>query len=51
MVINVNKMSFNKIKELDKYLNKFIKDNNLIITSLIEKESEFSFNKGFDEEK
>jgi hypothetical protein len=51
MEINVNKMSLNQLKELDKYLNKCIKVNNLNITSLIEKKSEFSINKNFDEEK
>ena len=51
MEINVNKMSFNQLKELDKYLNKCIKDNNSILTSPLEKKSEFSNSKFFEEEK
>ena len=51
MEINVNKMSFNQLKELDKYLNKCIKDNNSNITSPLEKKLDFSNSKIFDEEK
>ena len=51
MEINVNKMSLNQLKELDKYLNKCIKDNNSNITSPLEKKLDFSNSKIFDEEK
>ena len=51
MEINVNKMSLNQLRELDKYLNKCIKDNNSILTSPLEKKSEFSKSKFFEEEK
>ena len=40
MEINLNKMPFNQLKELDKYLNKCINDNNSNINSPSEKKIE-----------
>ena len=51
MEINVNKMSFTQLQELDKYLNKCIKSNNSNIRSLFEKNAQFSNNKFFEDEK
>ena len=54
MEINVNKMTFNQLKKLEKYVNKCIKDNNKCGTSspsLMEKNSDLSRNKFFEDEK
>ena len=49
--INVNKMSVIQLKELYKYLNKCIKENNSNIASPLESKSEFFNSKFFEEEK
>ena len=51
MEINVNKMSFAQLQELDKYLNKCIKNNNSNICSSFEKNIQFSNSKLLEDEK
>ena len=51
MEINVNKMTFNQLKQLEKYINKCIKDNKSGFNSPIEKNNEISKSKIVDDEK
>ena len=51
MEINVNKMTFNQLKQLDKYINKCIKDNKSGFNSPIDKNKEMSKSKILDDEK
>ena len=51
MQIDINKLSFNKLKDLDKYLNDCINDNNLSMSNLLEKKWEYQSNKFVEEEK
>ena len=51
MEINVNKMTFNQLKQLEKYVNKCIKDNKSGLTSPLEKNVELPKNKFLDAEK
>ena len=51
MEININKISFNQLKQLDKYINECIKNNNSNISSPFDKKSEYSNNKFFEDEK
>ncbi len=51
MEININKISFNQLKQLDKYINQCIKNNNSNISSPFDKKSEYSNNKFFEDEK
>ena len=51
MEINVNKMTFNQLKQLEKYVNKCIKDNKSGFNSSIEKNKEMSKSKLLDDEK
>ena len=51
MEINVNKMTFNQLKQLEKYVNKCIKDNKSGFNSPIEKNKEMSKSKLLDDEK
>ena len=50
MEIDINKMSFNQLKELDKYLNKCIKNNKSILSSPLEKNSKSLNSKFFENE-
>jgi len=51
MEINVNKMTLNQLKQLEKYVNQCIKDNNSGVSSPIEKKSEMSRSKFIEDEK
>jgi len=51
MQIDINKMSFDKLKQLEKYLNDCINDNNLSMSNLLEKKWENQSNKFIEEEK
>jgi len=51
MEINVNKMTFNQLKQLEKYVNQCIKDNISRISTPLEKTNELSRNKFFEDEK
>ena len=51
MQIDINKLSFDKLKDLDKYLNDCINDNNLSMSNLLEKKWEYQSNKFVEEEK
>ena len=51
MQIDINKMSFDKLKSLDKYLNDCINDNNSSMCNLLEKKWESQSNKFIEEEK
>ena len=51
MQIDINKMSFDKLKSLEKYLNDCINDNNLSMSNLFEKKWESQSNKFIEEEK
>ena len=50
MEFDINKISFNQLKELDNYLNKCIKENDSILSSPLEKKLDFSNNKLFEDE-
>ena len=51
MEINVNKMTFKQLKQLEKYVNKCIKDNKSGLSQSKEKNMEMSMNKYLDGEK
>ena len=51
MQIDINKMSFDKLKQLEKYLNDCINDNNMSMSNLLEKKWENQSNKFIEEEK
>ena len=51
MEINVNKMSYDQLQDLDKYLNQCIKNNNSNLCSPLEKKLSFSNDKFFENEK
>jgi hypothetical protein len=51
MQIDINKMSFDKLKSLEKYLNDCINDNNSSMCNLLEKKWESQNNKFIEEEK
>ena len=51
MEINVNKMSFNQLKQLEKYVNQCIKENKSGITSPLERNLEFQKSKMLEDEK
>ena len=51
MQIDINKLSLDKLKDLDKYLNDCINDNNLSMSNLLEKKWEYQSNKFIEEEK
>ena len=51
MEINVNKMTFNQLRQLEKYVNQCIKDNNSGISTPLDKNCEYSRNKFFEDEK
>ena len=51
MEINVNKMSFNQLKQLEKYVNQCIKENKSGISSPLERNLEFQKSKILEDEK
>lgn len=51
MQIDINKMSFDKLKQLEKYLNDCINDNNISMSNLLEKKWESQSSKFVEEEK
>ena len=50
MEIDINKISFSQLKELDNYLDKCIKENYSIMSSPLEKKLDFSNNKLFEDD-
>ena len=51
MQIDINKMSFDKLKSLEKYLNDCINDNISSMSNLLEKKWEYQSEKFIEEEK
>ena len=51
MQIDINKMSFDKLKQLEKYLNDCINDNISSMSNLLEKKWEYQSEKFIEEEK